>query len=92
MSLKTPRLPAAGVDCCALGNNHVLDWGRAGLLETLATLERLGIRTAGAGRDLAQARAPAILEIAGKGRLLVFSRPRRAASHGIGERLRWPLA
>ncbi|VFU11131.1 conserved protein of unknown function [Methylocella tundrae] len=66
-------LPAAGVDCCALGNNHVLDWGRAGLLETLATLERLGIRTAGAGRDLAQARAPAILEIAGKGRLLVFS-------------------
>jgi poly-gamma-glutamate synthesis protein (capsule biosynthesis protein) len=66
-------LPAAGVDCCVLGNNHVLDWGRPGLLETLATLERLGIKTAGAGRDLAQARAPAILEITGKGRLLVFS-------------------
>ena len=66
-------LTAAGVDCCVLGNNHVLDWGRVGLLETLATLERLGIKTAGAGRDLAQARAPAILEIAGKGRLLVFS-------------------
>jgi poly-gamma-glutamate capsule biosynthesis protein CapA/YwtB (metallophosphatase superfamily) len=66
-------LPAAGIDCCVLGNNHVLDWGREGLLETLATLERLGIKTAGAGRDLAQARAPAILEIAGKGRLLVFS-------------------
>ena len=47
--------------------------GAPGLLETLGTLERLGIKTAGAGRDLARARAPAILEIAGKGRLLVFS-------------------
>jgi hypothetical protein len=28
-------LLAAGIDCCVLGNNHVLDWQRAGLLETL---------------------------------------------------------
>ena len=27
-------LAAAGVDCCVLGNNHVLDWGHAGLLDT----------------------------------------------------------
>jgi hypothetical protein len=33
-------LAAGGVDCCVLGNNHVLDWGRSGLLDTLATLER----------------------------------------------------
>ena len=26
---------AAGIDCCVLANNHLLDWGRAGLLETL---------------------------------------------------------
>ena len=66
-------LLAAGIDCCVLGNNHVLDWERAGLLETLATLERLRIKSAGAGRNLAQARAPAILEIEGKGRVAVFS-------------------
>ena len=39
-------LLTAGIDCCALGNNHILDWDRAGLLETLATLERLRIKSA----------------------------------------------
>lgn len=66
-------LVALGVDCCALANNHVLDWGRAGLIETLETLERLNVKTAGAGRTLAEAWRPAVLDIAGKGRLLVFS-------------------
>jgi poly-gamma-glutamate capsule biosynthesis protein CapA/YwtB (metallophosphatase superfamily) len=66
-------LAAAGIDCCVLANNHILDWGQAGLLDTLATLEHLGIKTAGAGRNSAQAGAPAVLDIAGKGRVLVFS-------------------
>ncbi len=66
-------LKAAAIDCCALANNHVLDWGRAGLLETLSTLEQLGIKTAGAGRDNDAAAQPAVLDIAGKGRVLVFS-------------------
>jgi poly-gamma-glutamate capsule biosynthesis protein CapA/YwtB (metallophosphatase superfamily) len=46
---------------------------RTGLLETLATLERLGIKSAGAGRNQAQARAPAVLPIQRKGRVIVFS-------------------
>lgn len=66
-------LTVAGIDCCVLANNHVLDWGRAGLLETLTTLERLGIKTAGAGRDAAQAGAPAVLAGTDARRLLVFS-------------------
>ncbi len=66
-------LATAGVDCCVLGNNHVLDWGHAGLLDTLATLERLQIKTAGAGRDAARAMAPAILAVADERRILVFS-------------------
>jgi poly-gamma-glutamate synthesis protein (capsule biosynthesis protein) len=66
-------LAAAGIDCCVLGNNHVLDWGREGLLDTLATLRHLHIKAAGAGCDLAQASAPAILEFPGRERLLVFS-------------------
>ncbi|MCK6530094.1 CapA family protein [Myxococcota bacterium] len=64
-------LGAAGLDVCVLANNHVMDFGVPGLLETLETLERHGIRTAGAGRDLASARRPAAVEIGG-GRLLVF--------------------
>jgi poly-gamma-glutamate synthesis protein (capsule biosynthesis protein) len=66
-------ITAAGIDCCALANNHVLDWGPTGLLETLATLEHAGVRWAGAGRDQASAAAPAILPVAGKARLLVYA-------------------
>ncbi len=32
-------LQAAAIGCCVLGNNHVLDWNRRGLLDTLATLQ-----------------------------------------------------
>lgn len=66
-------LEAAGVDCAVLANNHVLDWGPEGLVETLETLEAAGIRTAGAGRDAAAAAAPAALEVAGRGRVLVLA-------------------
>jgi poly-gamma-glutamate capsule biosynthesis protein CapA/YwtB (metallophosphatase superfamily) len=66
-------LKAAAIDCCVLGNNHILDWGRRGLLDTLGTLQRLQIKTAGAGRNLSAASAPAVLDIAGNGRVLVFS-------------------
>lgn len=66
-------LTAAAIDCCVLANNHMLDWGRAGLLETVETLQRLQIKSAGAGRNLDQASAPAAFDIASKGRVLVFS-------------------
>jgi poly-gamma-glutamate capsule biosynthesis protein CapA/YwtB (metallophosphatase superfamily) len=66
-------LPAAGIDCCVLANNHVLDWGVEGLVDTLAVLERNRIKTCGAGRNLAQAKAPVIHLVPGRGRILVFS-------------------
>ena len=66
-------LTAAAIDCCVLANNHVLDWGRMGLLDTLTTLERLQIKSSGAGRNLEEASAPAELQISRKGRVLVFS-------------------
>ncbi|MDZ7736157.1 MAG: CapA family protein [Gammaproteobacteria bacterium] len=65
-------LTAAGIDCCVLANNHLLDWGHRGLQETLATLQEAGIRTAGAGLQLKQATAPAIINTA-RGRILVFA-------------------
>lgn len=54
----------AHIDCCVLANNHTMDWGRAGLDETLATLVRAGIRPVGAGRDAAEATAAAVVECA----------------------------
>jgi poly-gamma-glutamate capsule biosynthesis protein CapA/YwtB (metallophosphatase superfamily) len=66
-------LSAARIDCCCLANNHVLDWGYDGLAETLRTLDAAGIAHAGAGRNAAEAAAPAVLDVPGKGRVLVFS-------------------
>ena len=66
-------LSAARIDCCVLANNHVLDWGRRGLSDTIAALERLKIATAGAGRNALEAWAPAALDLANQSRLLVFS-------------------
>jgi poly-gamma-glutamate synthesis protein (capsule biosynthesis protein) len=66
-------LTAARIDCCCVANNHVLDYGDAGLRETLQTLQRAGIAHAGAGRCAMEASSPAILEVPGKGRVLVFA-------------------
>lgn len=68
-----PCLSAAGIDCCCLANNHVLDWRRAGLSETLRTLDAAGLAHAGAGETLAEAAASTVIEVPGKGRVLVFS-------------------
>lgn len=65
-------LTAAKVDCAVLANNHVLDWGEDGLVETLDVLRAAGIATAGAGRGLAEASAPIGLA-AGAGRVWVFA-------------------
>lgn len=59
-----PCLTAAGIDCCVLANNHTLDWGRAGLAETLEALRAAGIATVGAGRDAGEAAQPATLDLA----------------------------
>ncbi|UCH80941.1 MAG: CapA family protein, partial [Nitrospiraceae bacterium] len=63
----------AGIDYASLANNHILDWGYAGLTETLETLKKVNIKTAGAGRNLQEAETPAVMEVKGKGRVIVFS-------------------
>jgi poly-gamma-glutamate capsule biosynthesis protein CapA/YwtB (metallophosphatase superfamily) len=56
----------AGFDAVSLGNNHAFDFGSVGLRDTLATLEAAGIPWFGAGEDEVRARAPLILEAAGR--------------------------
>lgn len=63
---------AAHIDCCVVANNHVLDFGYAGLRETLETLGRAGVQTAGAGLTLAEAQAPAVLVLPDASRVIVF--------------------
>ncbi len=66
-------LSAARISGCALANNHILDWGYEGLSETLQTLDSAGIAHAGAGKNADEAAMPAVLDLTGKGRVLLFS-------------------
>jgi poly-gamma-glutamate synthesis protein (capsule biosynthesis protein) len=68
-----PCLAAARPDVCVLANNHVLDFGRRGLEETLDALAVAGLRAAGAGRNADEARRPAVVEAPGAGRVLVVA-------------------
>ena len=66
-------LTAAGIDICALANNHILDWGYSGLLETLQFLNIANIKIAGAGQNLIEAKAPAVKTLPGNRRVIVFA-------------------
>ncbi len=68
-----PCVTAAKIDVCVLANNHVLDWGYAGLDETLLSLTNARIQIAGAGNNIGEAEAPAVLKVANKGRIIVFA-------------------
>jgi poly-gamma-glutamate synthesis protein (capsule biosynthesis protein) len=59
-----PCLLAVRPDVCVLANNHLLDFGPAGLLDTIRTLSEAGIAVIGAGADIEQARRPAVIEVA----------------------------
>jgi len=68
-------------DACALANNHVLDFGRTGLRETLDALTGAGLAAAGAGRDATGARQPVPVPVPGGGRAVISACG--AASSGI---------
>lgn len=56
----------AGFNLLSLANNHILDYYEKGLLETMEILDRNNIAYAGAGRNLEEARKPAVLEKKGQ--------------------------
>ena len=58
-------LQEMGVDLALLANNHVFDYGKESLLDTLATLEGAGIAYFGAGHNLEEAMAPYYIELDG---------------------------
>lgn len=59
-------LQKGGIDIVSLANNHANDGGTKGLIETIETLEKLGIKYVGAGRNHLGARSLRIIEVKGK--------------------------
>lgn len=58
-------LAAAGVDVVSLANNHAVDYGLAGLADTLAAKDASPIPVVGVGRNVSQAFAPAVIMVRG---------------------------
>jgi poly-gamma-glutamate synthesis protein (capsule biosynthesis protein) len=55
-------LALAGFDVLSLANNHVMDYGNQGLVDTRNNLGHYGIASVGAGANVSEAHAPVILE------------------------------
>lgn len=58
-------LGTAGFDVMSLANNHIVDAGHDGIDSTINLLRSQGIQTVGAGRNLDEARRPALLRSGG---------------------------
>lgn len=51
-----------GFDLVNMANNHILDYGVEGLLDTFDNLDKAGIKHVGAGRNVSEAFQPVIVE------------------------------
>ena len=75
-------LKTAGFNILSLANNHMLDFGAQGLLDTMLHLEQAGIAYAGAGSNEQQAYAPRYLLVKGvKLAFLAFNDPAVVPEH-----------
>ncbi|MGE5473635.1 MAG: CapA family protein [Ignavibacteriales bacterium] len=68
-------LKYSGLDILSLANNHVLDFGKEALVETLGHIEDGGLSYIGAGEDIDEAFKPVIVEIKKK-KIAVFGASR----------------
>ncbi len=50
------------IDVCNLANNHILDFSKEGLIETIATLDGVGIEHVGAGKNEQEASEAVVIE------------------------------
>jgi poly-gamma-glutamate synthesis protein (capsule biosynthesis protein) len=56
-------LSGAGIDIVSIANNHIFDYGREGLFDTISYLDSAGVRHVGAGRDRREAHRPVLFHI-----------------------------
>jgi len=59
-------MAGAGFDVFTLANNHSGDYGHEALLQTLDILKQNGIKFCGAGKNITEARSPAMVKVKGK--------------------------
>ena len=61
-----PHMASVFSDCqfdvVSIAGNHAMDWGEDGLLDTITVLRERGMQTVGAGRNIEEARQPAIVK------------------------------
>ena len=55
-------LADCGFNVASFGGNHTFDQGYFGVMDTLDYLRQLGLKTCGAGENIAEARKPALIE------------------------------
>src|SRR3954466_12273294 len=78
-----PAMASVFTDCgfnvVSVASNHAMDWGGEALVDTVDLLRDQGIRTIGAGRNLAEARRAAFIDshglrgfMGGQGRRVAF--------------------
>jgi len=70
-NFKMPRkylsvLQHGGINVVTCANNHIFDYGREGIVETMSALDSAGIMRVGIGKTIAEARTPKIISIKGK--------------------------
>jgi poly-gamma-glutamate capsule biosynthesis protein CapA/YwtB (metallophosphatase superfamily) len=58
-------IKAAGIDVVSIANNHTLDYGQIGLLDTLDSARVAGMAVVGAGRNTDEAYAPYVTTVKG---------------------------
>ena len=66
-------LREVGFDVVSLANNHIMDYGVDGLIETITSLKHAGLKYVGAGMNKEEAYAPLVLEY-NQGKISVIAR------------------
>ena len=65
-SRNKPHMASVFSDCgfnvVSVASNHAMDWGEEALVDTIAVLQKRGMQIIGGGRNLQEARKPAIFE------------------------------
>jgi len=55
-------LSLAGINIVSIANNHIMDYGLNGLSDTITELSKKNISSIGAGKNIAEAKKPVIIE------------------------------
>jgi poly-gamma-glutamate capsule biosynthesis protein CapA/YwtB (metallophosphatase superfamily) len=75
-------------DVLSLANNHIVDGGHAAMLETADHLRRVGAIPVGVGRDIVEARKPAVIERGGL--RVAYLAYASVFPYGYEARVAWP--